>query len=269
MECRSGLRLIVGLLAGAFALAAQVDLADPEYVIPKQNPFAAAADLKRGERLFLGQCGRCHGPKGEGGLGAMLAQPRLSHAPDDPALFKLIRDGIPGTEMPSGPTLTSREIWQLAAYVRSLGRLPVETVAGDARRGQEIYRAKGKCSQCHILSGQGESVGPELTDIGARRNAKYLRESLLEPDAAVPDGFLMVRVVTKDGRRITGVRLSEDTFTIQLIDLQGRPYSFLKQDLTELLKDFGKSPMPSYRATLSPAEVDDLVAYLASLRGNP
>jgi cytochrome c oxidase cbb3-type subunit III len=263
------MRLVGMLLASAFVLAAQVDLVDPEYVIPKQNPFTTPADLKRGERLFLGQCGRCHGPKGEGGLGAMLAQPRLSHAPDDQSLFKLIRDGVPGTEMPPGPTLTSREIWQLAAYVRSLGRLPVENVAGDPRRGQEIYRTKGKCGQCHVLGGLGESVGPELTDIGARRNAKYLRTALLEPDAAVPDGFLMVRIVTKDGRRITGVRLSEDTFTIQLVDLQGRPYSFLKQDLTDLQKDFGKSPMPSYRAVLTAAEVDDLVAYLVSLRGAP
>jgi putative heme-binding domain-containing protein len=254
------------ILTIALPLAARVD---PEYVVPKQNPLTAPEDLKNGERLFHGQCGRCHGLKGEGGLGAVLAQPRLRLAPDDESLFKLIRDGVKGTEMPAASTLSSREIWQVAAYVRSVGKLPIEAVPGDPQRGQEIYRAKGNCGQCHILNGQGTSVGPELTDIGARRNAAYLRASLLEPQAAIPDGFLQVRIVTRDGRSITAVRLHEDTFTIQLRDLAGRTYSFLKEDLRELHKDFGKSPMPSFRGVLTAAEMDDLVAYLASLRGNP
>jgi cytochrome c oxidase cbb3-type subunit III len=262
------MRLLSLILISALELAAQLDRVDPEYVIPKENPYTTPGDLANGEQVFRGQCARCHGPKGEGGLGAVLAQPRLRRAPDDESLFKVIRDGIKGTEMPPAFTLTSREIWQLAGYIRGLGRLPPETVPGDPRRGQEVYLMKGKCVQCHILAGRGESVGPELTDIGARRNARYLRAALLEPEAAVPNGFLQVRVTTSDGRRITGVRLSEDTFTIQMSDLTGRTYSFPKQDLKDLQKDFGKSPMPTYQGLLMPAELDDLVAYLVSLRGN-
>lgn len=260
------MRLLGFFLVNALVAGAQVD---PEYVIPKQNPFTTAEDLKRGEQVFLGQCGRCHGPRGEGGIGAVLAQPRLHRAADDESLFKVIRSGISGTEMPAASTLSSREIWQVAGYVRSLGRLPQEVVPGDAQRGQEIFRTKGKCGQCHIVKGQGDSVGPELTDIGARRSAAYLRTSLVEPEAEVSERFLQVRAVTKDGRRITGVRLNEDTFTIQLTDLNGRTYSFVKQDLKELQKDFGKSPMPTYKSMLTPAELDDVVAYLVSLRGNP
>ena len=259
------MRLVCMILASVLAMAAQVD---PEYVIPKENPYTGAADLKRGEQLFLGQCAGCHGPKGEGGKGAVLAQPRLPHAADDESLFRVIRDGIRGTEMPGAFTMTMREVWQLAGHVRSLGRVAPETLAGDAKRGEELYRAKGKCGQCHVVNGQGESVGPELSDIGARRNATHLRAALLDPETALPDRFLQVRVVTKEGRRVTGVRLGEDTFTIQLRDLKGQPYSFLKQDLKDLQKDFGKSPMPSFRSALSATEVDDLVAYLASLRGN-
>jgi cytochrome c oxidase cbb3-type subunit III len=249
----------------SLSLGAQVD---PGYVIPEQNPYTTPADLQRGERLFLGQCGRCHGPKGEGGLGAILAQPRLRHAPDDESLFRVIRDGILGTEMPAGSTLSTREVWQLAAFVRSLGRVPIETVAGNAQRGHEVFRAKGKCSQCHVANGEGISVGPELSDIGARRSPKYLRASLVDPGVNAPDGYVQLRITTKDGRRITGVRIAEDTFTIQLVDLSGRPYSFFKQELTEMKKDFDKSPMPSYRDVLTASELDDLVAYLVSLRGN-
>jgi mono/diheme cytochrome c family protein len=66
---------------------AQAVLTDSEYVIPKENPFATAADLQAGGKVFLGQCAGCHEPKGEGGRGAVLAQPRLRHAPDDKSLF--------------------------------------------------------------------------------------------------------------------------------------------------------------------------------------
>jgi len=264
-----GMRLLGLIFLSTAALAAQVESFDPEYVVPKANPFTTASDLKSGDRLFLGQCSRCHGTKGEGGQGAVLAQPRLRHATDDQSLFQVIRDGIQGTEMQGAHTLTTREIWQLAAFVSSLGRLPPETLPGDPQRGQSIYRTKGNCAQCHILSGQGQGVGPELTDVGARRNGAHLRAALVQPEAAIPEGFLQVRVVTKDGRRITGIRISEDTFTIQLSDLNGRPYSFIKQELKDFQKDTGKSPMPSYRGVLTPAELDDLIAYLASLRGKP
>jgi cytochrome c oxidase cbb3-type subunit III len=259
----------LGCMIFSFALAASAQLVpfDPEYVIPKENPHTTAADLKNGQQLFLGQCARCHGPKGEGGRGAVLSQPRLRHAPDDQALFLVIRDGIKGTEMPAGYAVDTLETWQLAAYVRSLGRLAPEKVPGDPKRGQELYQAKGHCSQCHIIAGQGGSLGPELTEIATRRSAAHLRAAVLDPESTLPEGFLEVRMVTRNGARITGVRLNEDTFSIQVLDLTGGIHSFLKEDLKELQRDTGKSPMPSFRSTLSASEVDDLVAYLISLRG--
>jgi cytochrome c oxidase cbb3-type subunit III len=262
------MRLLSMILVSALGLMAQVELVDPEYAIPKENPYTTAADLKRGGQLFNGQCAGCHGPKGEGGKGAVLAQPRLRRASDDESLFRVIRDGVKGTEMPGAFTSTSKEIWQLAAYVRSLGRVAPETVPGNSQRGEELYRTKGNCTQCHIIRGQGGSLGPELTEIGARRNAARLRASVLDPETTIPEGFLQVRLVTADGRRITGVRLDEDTFTIQLRDLNGRLYSFVKQDLKDLQKDSGKTPMPNFRAVFSATEADDLIAYLVSLRGN-
>jgi cytochrome c oxidase cbb3-type subunit 3 len=262
------MRLVGMIVSFALAATAQVVPFDPEYVVPKVNPHTTPADLKNGQQLFMGQCARCHGPKGEGGRGAVLAQPRLRHAPDDESLFIVIRDGIKGTEMLGGPAIDTRETWQLAAYVRSLGRVAPEKVPGDPKRGLQLYQAKAHCSQCHIVGGQGGSLGPELTEIGARRSAAHLRSAVLDPESTLPDGFLEVRLETKDGRRITGVRLNEDTFTIQVMDLNGALHSFFKDDLKDFERATGKSPMPSFRNTLSTSEVDDLVAYLVSLRGN-
>ena len=92
--------------------------------------------------------------------------------------------------------------------------------------------------------GQGDSLGPELTEIGSRRSAAHLRAAVLDPEAPGSGGFLQVRVVTKDGRRITGVRLNEDTFTIQVSDLNGGIHSFLKEDLKDLQKDSASRPCP-------------------------
>jgi cytochrome c oxidase cbb3-type subunit III len=94
-----------------------------------------------------------------------------------------------------------------------------------------------------------------------------LREALTDPGASVSEGFLVVTIVTRDGHRLRGTRLNEDSFTIQLRDASSELHSFRKLDLAELKKESGVSTMPSYRDSLSPAELDNLVAYLAGLRG--
>src|SRR5262249_49174294 len=145
--------------------------------------------------------------------------------------------------------------------------------------GAQVYAGKGGCAQCHMIHGQGGVFGPDLSDVGRRRSLDYLRRSLLDPnadvpqsysawrqDVSLPENFLYVRLVTRDGQELAGVRVNEDTFSIQIRDATGAVHSFLKSELAELHKDFGKSPMPSYGTVLSTNELDDVVAYLTSLR---
>jgi putative heme-binding domain-containing protein len=207
----------------------------------------------------------CHGSKGEGGRGPSLAKPKLLHAPDDDALRNVIRFGIPGTGMP-GTRLIDAENRELAAHVRKLGRVESVVLAGDAKRGEALYRTKGACAECHMLAGNGGAFGPDLSGIGASRSPQHLRESLLDPAADFPRGFAFVRAVTREGRTLSGVRVNEDTFSIQLRDAAGAIHSLWKTELRDFRKDLRKSPMPSYRTKLTPGEVDDLVAYLASLQ---
>ena len=162
------------------------------------------------------------------------------------------------------PTAT---FWQVAGYVRTLGRPAVVALPGDARHGQKLYQSLG-CAGCHTIVGQGGTLGPELTEVGARRNAAFLRDCLLDPAKTLPDDFVMVVARTRDGREVRGIRVNEDTFTIQIKSLDGRFESFRKDALVRLEKR-PESPMPSYRAKLPGADLDDLIAYLASLRGEP
>lgn len=233
-----------------------------------ENPYRSPEDLAKGKRLYQGHCSPCHGPEGGGGRGANIARPNLRRAADDQALFQLLREGVPGTEMPGAWPMIDREVWQTVAYVRTLGRAASEAVPGDPKRGAAIYAAKGGCAQCHSLHGSGGSMGPVLDEIGAARNAAFLRAALLDPEAQLPPDFLMLRATPRRGAPLSGVRLNEDTYTVQFRDMAGKLQSFRKEDLANLEKQTGKSPMPSYRATLTPTELDDLVAYLASLRGS-
>ena len=78
---------------------------------------------------------------------------------------------------------------------------------------------------------------------------------------------MFVRTKTKAGKEVAGIRVNEDTYSIQLRDLTGAMHSFFKKDLSELHKEKGVSPMPVYGVLFSPTELDDMVAYLVSLRG--
>jgi cytochrome c oxidase cbb3-type subunit III len=235
----------------------------PKSTIDKLSP----ADLTRGKQLYENQCSVCHGQTGTGGKGARLAQPTLRRAPDDGALASVIANGIPGTEMPAAWQMTEREVWQVAGYVRSLGRIPVVALPGNAERGHALYDSKGGCAACHITRGSGTALGPELTEIGAKRSAEYLREALVKPGATVTEQFLMISATTRDGKAIRGERITEDIFTIQIRDASGRMQSLRKADLTNFKKLPHESLMPSYESRFSAAELDDLVAYLATLRG--
>jgi mono/diheme cytochrome c family protein len=64
-------------------------------------------------------------------------------------------------------------------------------VAGDAKRGEEIFwkHPVAACMNCRMLGGKGSTVGPALDGIASRKDAAYLTESLLNPNAKLADGY--------------------------------------------------------------------------------
>lgn len=242
----------------------------------QQGPGSnAAADVEGGRQLFNGMCVECHGVNGTGADAPSLNRPRLMHAPTDEALVKILEVGIPNTNMPRIRRFTDTETRQLVAYIRSLGKIAEAKLPGDAAKGRDIYRNLG-CAGCHIVNGQGGNLGPDLSDIGFLRGGAYLKQAIVDPAAALPKGtqlisrgyaeYLPVRIVTKKGDEVRGIRVNEDAFTVQVRDQAGKFYSLRKADLELLEKQTGKSMMPSFSNRLTPSELDDLVAYLASLR---
>jgi cytochrome c oxidase cbb3-type subunit III len=244
---------------------------DPTPVVAKTSP----EDIAAGKVLYEATCSKCHGLDGGGGDG-----PSLQGAPErlgDAEVGAIIRGGIPGTGMNGFGSLNVDETGQVVGYLRTLGRTAdMEVAKGDPAKGKEVYDSSG-CAGCHIIDGQGGGVGPELTRVGSMRGPGYLRTQLTTPGSDLPHEagamergrftqYLFVRVTTKDGHVSEGTRVYEDTFTIELKDAAGRFHSFRKLDV-KVEKLPGKSVMPSFKDTLTATQLDNLVAYLASLKG--
>lgn len=225
-------------------------------------------DLADGKATFRSNCAFCHGLTGGGGRGPALSSGRFLHGSADDDIKNVIKSGVPGTTMPAFE-FEKDELDRLVAYVRTLsassGKANAGPVPGDAAKGRQVYERSG-CAGCHRVGSEGSVFGPELTRIGAGRSAEYIRESIVNPSADVPEEYAGVTVVTKDGKRITGVRVNEDTFCVQLRDASQNFRMFQKDEVQQVIRE-AKSLMPVY-SSLSHDDLQDLLAYLDSLRGD-
>jgi putative heme-binding domain-containing protein len=222
-----------------------------------------SASLTAGKKLYEYHCAFCHG-KGDDGFAASLVSPRLPHAPTDNALFNVVKNGIPGSDMAAALGMTDKEIWQVAAFVRSLGRSAPQSVPGDASRGAAAFQAR--CSGCHMVNGAGGRTGPDLSDVGAKRSPANLRTSILDANASIVPGWAIARVTLTKGGTVSGVKINEDQFSVMIREANGKIHHIAKADAGRI-DVASQSSMPSYRGVIPESELTDLVAYLFSLRG--
>ncbi len=229
-----------------------------------QQPAFDPVRLETGARLYASHCATCHGPNGDLTGGVNLSAGQFKRASTDLDLMNTIVRGVPGTSMPATP-LASGDLVALVTYLRGMKDYGArKVVLGDPIKGKAIFDGKGACLSCHRVNHQGSYVAPDLSDIGAARPAAVLEDTLLNPDSMAQPGNRSIRAVTKNGTVITGRHLNEDTWTVQVIDSKERLVSLWKPDLKEYT--ILKSPMPSYKDTLTPGERSDLIAYLVSLQ---
>ena len=229
---------------------------------PVRNPRTSPEDIALGAKTFRSHCAPCHGMHAEGGRGPNLASGRFYHGSSDANLLTNITEGIPGTEMPSLFYMEDR-VWQIIAYIRSLNAGSCGS-AGDAARGAALFRSKG-CIGCHRVSGDGGGLGPDLTQIGKMRSSDHLRQSIVDPSADVQPRYWVARFKDASGKPGEGFVLNEDTYTVQLMDMNQQLHSYEKAALHDYTVE-KVSKMPSYKDSLAGEPLDDLVAYLASLR---
>jgi putative heme-binding domain-containing protein len=103
--------------------------------------------------------------------------------------------------------------------------------------------------------------------VGSTRSRAALTAALRDPSATVALGYRAVTAVTRAGERVEGVVKGEDAFSIQVVTVDGELRAFRKRDLTEIARST-ESLMPAYDVNrLSDGALEDLLAYLGTLRG--
>lgn len=234
-------------------------------------PFAVygqSVDAELGKATFRIYCSPCHGRNAEGGRGPDLTAGSFAVGDRDEDLFRVIENGIPGSEMRGYKVnIASDNISRLVAYIRSRAQAEPQAAAGDSALGEKVFWGKGACGGCHRAGTRGGNFGPDLSRIGRMRSAAHLKESILDPDASQPPGYEAIAVVTKDGKKISGRSGGLDTFSARVIEADGKYHSFLLDEVKSASNRQG-SLMPSYRKRLADEEVDGLVAYMRTLKGD-
>src|SRR5262245_9521256 len=258
------------VLFGLWPSSAQTPPADEPKKPPAPEEQAALAE---GQALFRGLCSGCHGGAGRGGKGPDLTDNRWIHGDKDADIARVIREGVPKTTMKKLPELKDDQVNKLIVYIRSLARAPGDEtwkpyIKGDAVAGRKIFfdeKSKAQCSKCHTINGEGGGVGPPLDRIASRRSGEYIMESILLPSKDIDPDYEAVQVMTNKGTVITGLRVNESNFAIQLREENGRFHSFLKSELESVVV-LKKSLMPDNMAELlTVKELHDLFAFLMTL----
>lgn len=253
-----GLAGLAALMSASLAAAAQYETGGPV-----RNPRTSPADIAAGAKTFRSHCASCHGLKGDGGRGPNLASGVFFHGSSDVDLLNNISDGIAGTEMP-GLFYSPDRVWQIVAFIRSLSAGKQMKLSADTSHGAELFKSKG-CNQCHRIRGEGSRLGPDLSEIGRTRSTEHLRVALVDPDADVRQRYWVVSFKGAASAREEGFLMNEDSYTVQFMDMNERLHSLTKAGLTDY-KVEKSSKMPSYKDSLTPSEIEHLVAYLSSLR---
>ena len=229
------------------------------------NPLGRSPEIvAAGRQLYNASCTVCHGLEGTAGDRApALAAARRYVRSNDEAIFDAIQNGIPGTPMPRAG-LPDDSVWKIVAYIRSLrSRASDEKVEGNLEKGAELFHGTARCSECHMIRGNGGLLGPDLSNIGAERTLRQLREALTTVRPNTPFGFQPVRIRTTSGETVDGVIKNENNFSMQVLDRQNRLHLLNREDLRDV--DYGrKSLMPNdYGERLTTGELQDVLLFLS------
>jgi putative heme-binding domain-containing protein len=224
----------------------------------------SAGSLTEAKTTYESVCASCHGLDARGSeRGPNIASRQEVVDKSDAQLVDILKHGKTSTGMPAFAAFGDARIAALVAYLRTLqGHGDEAPVPGDPANGKALFFGKAQCASCHMVGGQGGFFAHDLTSYAARMNADELRARIVNPDKDFDARRGTVTVFLADSSTLSGVVRSEDNFSLQLQTPDGAFHLLTKSEIRTQTYT-GKSGMPlNYAATLSPAELNDLVSYL-------
>jgi cytochrome c oxidase cbb3-type subunit III len=260
----TGSRLaVIVCAAGCFTAGA----AFAQDAVPLQSGAKGAqASAHAGRQTFDVTCAGCHGLDGRGGeRGPDIAtRPQVVQL-SDAQILQILQGGRPAAGMPPFESLGTAKLKELLAYLRELqGKGVAEKLPGKPVEGKTLFFGKARCSQCHMVNGEGGFIGRDLSTYGAALSPDDIRANITHPPGGNDKGNKLAEVTLRDGRKFSGVIRNEDNFSIQLQSLDGTFHLLNRSEVAD--EKFAPEPiMPAnYGSTLTPAEMNDLVSFLIS-----
>jgi putative heme-binding domain-containing protein len=229
-------------------------------------PLALQAQtLTEAKALYDAQCEACHGEDARGSDRApALANSRRLRSRTTAQIRQTINKGNLDAGMPKFD-LPAPQLDALASYVRALNSPAADNqLPGDPAVGEQFFFGTGQCATCHMVSGKGKAIGPDLSNVGREMTAPEIQAALLRPSAQITPGYELVTVKLKDGKTLQGFARNRSDFDLQLQDLEGR-FHLLRPGQFTAVQSEKQSPMPALKAP--PEQLQNLVAYLGHLTG--
>ncbi len=186
----------------------------------------------------------------------------------DSELMQVIERGLPSRGMPGfGKSLNEAQLRAVAEQVRELqGRGKPIPLRGNPQVGKNLFFGKAKCADCHLVNGRGGFIASDLSRFGSTHSPQEIRDLITDPNKNLDPRNEIATVTTTTGQTYRGVMRNEDNFSLQLQALDGS-FRFLDKAKVVHIERSGRSLMPdNYASTLTPGEIDDLVAYLVAIR---
>src|SRR6185369_10710612 len=122
----------------------------------------------------------------------------------------------------------------VAQQRKRLDELAAQLKDGDATRGADVFRsAKALCTTCHAMGGNGGTLGPDLTKIGAIRTERDLLEAILYPSASFVRSYEPSLVKTSKGEQY-GILKADGAEEIVLATGPGTEAHIPRGDVREL-----------------------------------
>jgi putative heme-binding domain-containing protein len=124
------------------------------------------------------------------------------------------------------------------------------------------------CQRCHSIRGEGNHVGPDLSNLVFRDYASVLRD-IQQPSATLNPDFLAYNIQTKEGEDLTGVLQTETPEKITVIDGNAHTTSISKSQIASI-KPSAISFMPEgLLQTVKPSQLKDLMTFLLTMPLEP
>ncbi len=137
--------------------------------------------------------------------------------------------------------------------------LPITKLKGDAAAGKLVF--KNACAKCHVHSGEGEHIGPDLTGMAVHPK-EHLLTDIIDPSRGVEGNFRVYTVLTTKGLVLNGLLAAESKTAIELFDAEGKKQTILRDDIDSLTAS-PKSLMPDgFEKQLNQKELTDLLEFL-------